>query len=443
MRTSKGEADGDFGQRGSDVLPLMPEVEKLQERLAVAIEESRLTRDHSAFVIVSIDHMDVINIAHGFETGDFVLAGAAAELHKVVRQMDYIGRLSGSKFGIVLTQCDHEKMLIACKRFRNRLRNHVFKTDAGPVAVTVSIGCVVMPENATSPREAIGNAMMALEEARRDRVQSVAVYRRDWQRDQRRKEDARAAQNTVSAIAENRLRFAFQPVVDAASGKTVFHEALIRIQAHDGSLVDASSFIAAAERLGIIRMVDMTALRLALDELAKAPEAVLSVNVSNDAAHDPAWLRELASRVEKQPELASRLIIEITESQATLDIDNTRALVEAIRRFGCRIAIDDFGAGYTSFRNLKELPVDIIKIDGEFAQDLPGNPANQVFVRALVDIAHALHAKTVVEWVTDEETAALLRGWGVDYLQGFVVASPLAVPPWRSDVPPAQSDGPA
>ena len=111
----------------------------------------------------------------------------------------------------------------------------------------------------------------------------------------------------------------------------------------------------------------------------------------------------------EQPELAGRLIIEITESQATLDLESTRSLFDAVRQLGCRIAIDDFGAGYTSFRNLKLLPFDIIKIDGEFARDLVGNPKNQVFIRALIDIAHAFSAKIVVEWVTDEETAALLE----------------------------------
>jgi EAL domain-containing protein (putative c-di-GMP-specific phosphodiesterase class I) len=354
-------------------------------------------------------------------------------LRDVVRQVDDISRISGSKFGIVLTKCDDEQVLIACERFRNRLRNHVFQTNAGPVSVTVSISAVVMPQHASSPREAIGNAAIALEEARRDRIRSVAVYHHDWRRDQRRQADARVAQNVVCAIAEDRLRLAFQPVVDATSGETVFHEALIRIQAHDGSLVDAGSFITAAERLGVIRMVDMRALSLAIDELRRSPDIVLSVNVSNDAAQDPAWLRELAASVEATPDLAPRLIVEITESQATLDLENTRALVEAVRHMGCRIAIDDFGAGYTSFRNLKQLPFDIIKIDGEFARDLADDRHNQVFIRALIDIAHAFDAKIVVEWVADAETAALLKSWGVDYLQGFAVGEPTVSTPWKGD----------
>lgn len=432
METSNDTGDF-YLEAGSDgILPSLPEVERLQKKLDQAIENSRITGEQAAFAIVAIEHMDVINIALGFETGDVVLAEAAGELRNVVREADHLTRISGSKFGVVLSKCDHEEVVVACERFRNKLRDHVFNTDAGPVSITVSVSAVIIPQHASSAREAIGNAAIALEEARRDRIRSIAIYRRDWQRDQRRQEDARVAQNVVCAIAEDRLRLAFQPVVDAASGKTVFHEALIRIEAHDGSLVDAGSFIAAAERLGVIRMVDMRALHLAVEELQRSPDVVLSVNVSNDAAHDPAWLRELVTSIEASPGLAGRLIIEITESQATLDLESTRALIEAVQRLGCRIAIDDFGAGYTSFRNLKQLPFDIIKIDGEFAEDLVDNPKNQIFIRALIDIARAFDAKIVVEWVTDAETAALLRSWGVDYLQGFALGEPTVGTPRKA-----------
>jgi len=412
-------------------LPSLPEVERLEKKIAAAIENCRLTGEDAVFAVVAIDHMDVINMALGFETGDTVLAEAATELRDVVRGSDHLSRISGSKFGILLGKCSYEEALVACKRFRDRLRHHVFRTSAGPVSLTVSISAVIMPRHAATPREAIGHAMAALADARRDRLRSIAFYRQDWQRDRRRQEDARLAQNVFSAIAEDRMCLAFQPVVDARTGQIAFHEALIRIRAHDGTLADAASFIAAAERLGIIRMVDLKALNLALAELRRSPEAMLSVNVSYDAVHDPAWLRELMAGVEREPDLAARLIVEITESQATLDVENTRALIESVRGLGCRVAIDDFGAGYTSFRNLKQLPFDLIKIDGEFAQDLDDQPRNQTFIRALVDIAHAFDARIVVEWVTGEETARLLRSWGVDYLQGFGIGEPLADRPWE------------
>jgi EAL domain-containing protein (putative c-di-GMP-specific phosphodiesterase class I) len=207
----------------------------------------------------------------------------------------------------------------------------------------------------------------------------------------------------------------------------VFHEALVRIEAKDGTLVDAKDFIAAAERLGLVRLLDHRTLELALDALAAA-DVSLSINISGDTCHDPAWLAKLASALEASPGLAARLIIEITESHVSIQEDAVREFVEAVRSIGVRVAIDDFGAGYTSFRILKTLPVDIIKIDGAYARGMCRDPRDQVFVRSLVSIAQAIDAKTVVEWVDDEDTARLLGAWGVNYLQGHGMGRPQALP---------------
>ena len=401
-----------------------------ERAVAAAIALAKTDGEAAGIAIIALDHLDIVNIAFGFETGDRVLTDAMAILSGVVRGVDTLARISGSKFGVVVSNCDEEKLLLACQRYRSALRDHIFETAAGPVSVTVSVAAVLAPVHASTPRQAIGNVQIALEEARRDRFRSVALFRPDGLRDKRRLADARIAHNVVAAIAEDRLQLAFQPVVDATTGETLFHEALIRLRGQDGTLHDAGSFIGAADRLGLVRMLDHKALDKVLEVLAAAPEAVLSVNLSNDTAADKAWLKKLTAAIGRHPDIAPRLIIELTESQAVLDPDATLAVANAIRALGCRLAIDDFGAGYTSFAQLRSLPVDIIKIDGSFAADSLVDTRSETFLRALIAISRALGAKTVVEWVTDAPMAAQFRDWGVDCLQGFGISPPLDTSPW-------------
>ena len=154
------------------------------------------------------------------------------------------------------------------------------------------------------------------------------------------------------------------------------------------------------------------------------------MNASPISATDPDWWAALNSQLKMHPGVAERLIIEITETAAIQDIDDTRGFVARVKDLGCQIAIDDFGAGYTSFRNLQRLKVDTVKIDGSYIENLKANPENQVFVRTLVGLAQNLDMKTVAEWVSSDEDAALLESMGVDYFQGFHFGSPVLDPSW-------------
>jgi diguanylate cyclase (GGDEF)-like protein len=377
----------------------------------------------AALALVSIDHLDIVNTAFGHAVGSKVLGAAREALIGVVRSGDSVWRFSGSKFAVILRDCSEGDLKIACRRFRDTLTNKVFDTCAGPVSITASVGAVIIPRHAQSRDEATMHALVAVEDARRDRWRAVAVYQPNASRDRQRASEALAGQNVITAIAENRLRLAFQPVLSSTTRQPAFHEALVRIEAKDGTLVDAKDFIVAAERLGLVRLVDHRTLELALETL-RSTNAVLSVNISGDTCHDPAWLSKLATAVECEPGLASRLIVEITESHVSIQTEAIREFVDAVRAMGLRVAIDDFGAGYTSFKILKTLPFDIVKIDGDYARAMKTDPRDQVFVRSLVAIAKAINAQTVVEWVDDADTADLLAAWGVDYLQGYGMGKP-------------------
>jgi EAL domain-containing protein (putative c-di-GMP-specific phosphodiesterase class I) len=174
-------------------------------------------------------------------------------------------------------------------------------------------------------------------------------------------------------------------------------------------------------------MIDARMLQLTADYLQAHPEERLSINVSPITLEGPDWLSTFAAHLGARPGIASRLIVEITETAAVRDPHATRVRLDAMKALGIAIAIDDFGAGHTSFKHLRSFPVDLLKIDGAFVQNLMRSPDDQFFVRTLVDLAHHLDILTVAEWVGDEETAQMLTGWGVDYLQGDHCGEPVVV----------------
>jgi EAL domain-containing protein (putative c-di-GMP-specific phosphodiesterase class I) len=195
-------------------------------------------------------------------------------------------------------------------------------------------------------------------------------------------------------------------------------------------MIPAQSVIPAAERLGLINLIDHRVLELVIDQLGAAPDLRASVNVSPASTADPEWWVRLVSLLRTQRDVAERLIIEITEMSAIHNIDDTRGFVTRLKDLGCRIAIDDFGAGYTSFRNLRKLGVDIIKIDGEFVQNLSRSTDDRAFVHTMIDLGHRLGLKVVAEWVQDEASANMLAAWGCDYLQGELSGRATLRHPW-------------
>jgi EAL domain-containing protein (putative c-di-GMP-specific phosphodiesterase class I) len=195
----------------------------------------------------------------------------------------------------------------------------------------------------------------------------------------------------------------------------------------DGTLLAAADFIEEAETLGLARPLDRRALELALDLLAAHPALKLSLNISSLTAGDKDWLATLEAASARHPGLTERLTVEITETAMIHDLDEIASFVDLLRASGCKVAIDDFGAGYTSFRHLKSLHVDMLKIDGMFMSNLPNDHQARVLVKTMIEIAQAFGLETVAEWVSDEETAIFLRSVGITYLQGFLHGSPITV----------------
>jgi diguanylate cyclase (GGDEF)-like protein len=389
--------------------------------LAETIEEAQRFRTSCAFMLIGIDHLARINDAFGFDVADAVISQIAERIRSRLRGGDILGRFSGNKFGLILKNCTLDDINTAAERFLAGIRDGVVPTRSGPVSVTASIGAVSVPRYARSADEAINRAHETLDGAKRRRIGSFAIWRPNVERDAQRRVNIRVTDEIVTALSDRRIVMAFEPVVSAASREVAFHECLIRMKRDDGRMLLAPDIVPVAERLGLIRLVDHRVLELVVAELAAAPGVELSLNISPDTTMDPDWWTSIESLMRAHPGVAERLIVEITETVAIQDLDDLRGFVTRLKNFGSRIAIDDFGAGYTSFRNLRKLGVDIVKIDGAFVQNIARSTDDRAFVQALIDLARRLEIKTVAEWVQDEEAAGLLRDWGCDYIQGRLI----------------------
>jgi len=400
----------------------------LLSALAEALAEARRLGASIAFMMVAVDNFRAINEAYGFEVADQMFASAAHRIKSSLREGDALGRFSGNKLGVIVQNCDERDMHVAAERFHAAVRDDVIVTEAGSVAVTASIGAVTLPRHAGSVNEATARAQEALQLARSRGHGRFVAYSHSAERAARRRANAELSGDLVAAFNQHRFVLGFQPIVDARDLRPVFREALLRMERPNNPMSEAADFVALAERLGLIRLIDRRVVDLVFDALAVG-DGRLSFNISGETVGDDEWLSAFAARCAARPGLATRLIVEITETALMGNPDEAVRFVARLHELGCRVAIDDFGAGFSSFRSLRDLGVDFVKIDGSFVERVASSRDDQVFVRSLVDLARNLGIRTVAERVQDEETATTLAGWGVDYLQGnFTGTATLELP---------------
>jgi diguanylate cyclase (GGDEF)-like protein len=396
---------------------------RLLELLAEAMANAQRFQASTAFLVIGIDNFRRINDSYGYDVANDVLAAVARRVASRLRGGDALGRFSGNKLAVILDGGDDRTVRAAAGRFLKVVRDEVVITGHGSIAVTVSIGAVVMPRNARTVLEAIARAEESLHAARQLGFGRFVTHAHAADRHAERQANAALSTELVAALTEHRICLAYQPIVDIVTRRPVLYEALLRLTLPNGDIVPAAAFMPVAERLGFARLLDHRALDLALEACRKRPDLRLTLNVSPDTASEPTWLALLTAAAKTAPGIARQLTIEITESSAIRNLDEAMHFVSSLKALGCDVAFDDFGAGYTSFRNLRQLDIDIVKIDGAFIENIGTNSDDQVFVRALVELARAFDLRTVAEKVGDEESVAILAALGVDLLQGSVVGN--------------------
>jgi len=403
---------------------------RLREALDHIVSSSVRSGSAGAYLAVGIDKLAAINDALGYESADAVIVAIGQRLDRSLRVSDVIGRVGGDRFGIVLANCPEEHVAVAAEKILAAVSHVPVMTASGPVYATVSIGCATFPEQAKTSYEVMTRAETALADAKRAGRNCFVPYRLSEEQRLQHQQGMALGERVQQALRDGRLVFAFQPVVVANTGAVDYYECLLRMIDEDGNIVAAGDFMPIIEQLGFIRTIDRYVLERAVAEVTANPGICLGFNISGLTATDYAWLRAITNLLRGKPEIARRLVVEITETAALHDVEESARFVNALRELGCRIALDDFGAGFTSLRHLQTLAVDTVKIDGSFIRNLGQNYDNQMFLRHLVGLANGLGLATVAECVETAREAAILRREGVGYLQGYLIGKPMVERPW-------------
>lgn len=385
-----------------------------------------------AFLAVGIIGFDGLVSAHGGHVAADVMLQAGFRLERVLRTPDLIGRLRDDGFGVILSQIDVADLSVVADKLKREIESAPIPTPVGPLTVRVAVGAVDFPVQVQSPFEAFFRAERCLDEALNGSGgrKAVVLSRATVAERSERTRLAQVAEDVSESLRSDRLALAFQPVVEADGGGIRFYETLLRLFGANGEVIPAGAFIPAVERLGMNRIVDRRVLEMTVAELDAHRDIRLSMNISGFTAADHSWLRTLRALVAHRPNIAERLILEVTETASILDLSETARFLTKVRDFGCHVALDDYGAGHTSLQQLISLPIDTVKIDGAFCSAVDSDPEARRFVRKLLDVAKRLRLTTVGEKVETETQAAVLAGEGVDLLQGWYFAKPSLERPW-------------
>ncbi len=391
------------------------------ERYSMATSQEK----NVGFLLIAVRNLSQINETSGFDIGDEVISEIGTRLRQFMREDDMICRFSSNQYALVLHNCIKGDLEVATQRFLQAIRDQVIGTSAGPVSATISIGGMQVPDKAEPLNQVIASTMEALHIAMSKAYDSFEHYQVGQDVELVRNRNMEISKYIMDALNEKRMLLALQPIVNADNEDVAFYEILLRIQNEDGTIISAGEFFPVAEQLGMSRLIDYRVLELSILYARNTPDVQLSLNISGLTCGDEEWIDMLGLLLNNDRDLAARLMIEITETAVIEDIDVTISFVKKVKELGCKVAIDDFGAGYTSYKSIRQLDVDVVKIDGNFIRDITRNKKDQIIVKSLISLCNEMDIETVAEFVTDQYAADLLRSFGVTYLQGFFFGKPV------------------
>ncbi len=383
---------------------------------------------------VDLDNFKYVNDTLGHAAGDRLLLDITGILNKRARRSDLVARLGGDEFTVLLYNAPLEQATQVAESFRHALTEHQFRHEAERIEISCSIGVVAITTETQSAAQSLAQADLACHLAKRGGRNRVHVFdAQDHANVATMALDMGWSRRIKQAIKHGRFALACQPIIHTSTRRAEAYEVLIRMVDDNGDLIMPGGFLPSAERFGLSVEVDKWMIRNAIESLARerqrAPKLRYSINLSGQTLTDTHVCDLILEQLKLRQLDPAALTIEVTETVAILDMARAEAFLSRLQAIGCRTALDDFGAGFSSFAYLKDLPVDEVKIDGRFVKNLSMSPVDQAMVRAMNDIAHVLGKKTVAEFVEDEASFLLLRDYGVDYCQGYHFGRPEVAQP--------------
>jgi diguanylate cyclase (GGDEF)-like protein len=381
---------------------------------------------------LDLDRFKLINHLYGHAAGDEILRQVSARVTNMLTGTMQLGRMGGDEFLLTMPDTRIAHATLLCQGIVNSISSRPYKVGDHAFHVRGSIGLIEVARG-TSSKDAISTADRACREAKVSHGSHLVVFEHDSKLFQAHDAEMRlVGQLSATSGVPEGLYLEMQPIMSLQRPKDSLNfEVLLRMRDAEGQVVPTPRLIAAAEYAGRMGVIDRWVLSQSLSWLSAHQSDLkntlfVCMNLSGASLNDERFVQEVCRLLEAYPDVAPSICLEITESIALHDLENTRRFIDRVRGLGAKVALDDFGAGYTSFSYLKDLPADLLKIDGSFIVNMNQHPANVAIVEAIVNLARNLGMKTIAEWAEDFATVQALADAGVDYVQGYAIARSMA-----------------
>lgn len=402
---------------------LMDELERVVERA------NRKEARSVALLYIDLDNFKYVNDTLGHLAGDKVLNEITNILKKRSRGADVLARLGGDEFAALLFDLENDEAKVAAEDYRKQLAEYIFVHEGTVVDIGCSIGVAMLDESIRKKEELLVRADLACHIAKREGKNRIHVYHQiDKIDSETMSADMGWARRIKDSLENNQFIMACQPIMDSRSEKVVSYEILLRMRdQNNGQLIMPSGFLPSAQRFGLSTEIDRWVIKNSMKSVINDVEndqQFFSINLTANSICDHSVLRLIEEEIDRYALNPNYIIFELTENVAIANINAAARFMDQIRDLGCKTALDDFGVGYSSFSYLKDLPVDYVKIDGSFVRNVVNDSVKRAIVSSMNDVAHALGAKTVAEFVEDKQTFDFLKEIEVDLCQGYYIGKP-------------------
>ncbi|MGC3872853.1 putative bifunctional diguanylate cyclase/phosphodiesterase [Halomonas sp. GXIMD04776] len=404
-----------------------------QQELERAVQRVRRADIHACLLYIDLDNFKYVNDTLGHAAGDRLLIDVACLLAKRVRSTDLIARFGGDEFTVLLCDLPIDQGLQVADALRQRFTDYVFRHAGKQIDIGCSIGVAAIDRESCDGEQVLARADFACHQAKcagRNRVHQFSADDQDGI--DTLSMDMGWSRRIKQALEQNRLVLAYQPIMTTACGGLYGYEVLVRMLDERDKLIMPSGFLPAAERFGLAVEIDRWVIINAIGSLVQArrtqPNLCYSINLLAQTLAEDKVCDLILHHLNTTGLDPRALTFEVTETAAITDMAIAQRFLGRLREIGCRTALDDFGSGMSSFAYLKDLPVDIVKLDGYFVRHLAGNLIDQSLVKAMNDIIHALGKQSVAEFVEDQQSLQLLTDYAVDFVQGYYLGRPAPLP---------------
>jgi len=384
---------------------------------------------------IDLDNFKFVNDTFGYNAGDLLLKEVAGLLSSGTRTSDEIARFGGDVFTILLEKTNDDLALKIANIIHNKISEYVFSFEGKSISINCSIGVSVLNGNVKTTNDFLSQADSACHRAKINGKNRIYLFDKKSQDDRAIMSlDLGWSQKIKAAIDNDKFALAYQPLVNTKTNEVESYEILIRMLDESSEIIMPFAFLPSAERYGfavdIDKWVISKSISVLVDMRKSSPKMRFAINLSGQTFSDKSICNFIRKSIRDSGLEPGALTFEVTETMAIADMRAAVDILSELRSMGCKTALDDFGSGLSSFAYLKDLPVDIVKIDGQFVKNLATNLVDQAMVKAMNEVAQALNKQTVAEFVEDKESFELLAQFGVNYGQGYYLGKPEIIYPY-------------